>query len=149
MLGQPIAAGEAWAQARPRLPALLGVTVLVVLIALGLGVALPSCPACCSRWPVHRSRSLVLLVRRPGFRGRAASTSTSPSRSLPPAIVLERQPVVPSLRRSRRLVNGAWWRTFGILLLVNIIAQVISGILSLPFAALTCPVAYLGGDGDT
>ena len=42
-----------------------------------------------------------------------------------------------SLRRSRALVRGAWWRTFGILLLVNLIAQVIAGILGVPFTVLT------------
>ena len=60
----------------------------------------------------------------------------------PPAIVLERQGVVASLRRSRSLVRGAWWRTFGILLLVNLIAQVLAGILGVPFTVLTLLVAW-------
>ena len=64
----------------------------------------------------------------------------------PPVIVLERQPVMAALRRSRSLVRGAWWRTFGILLLVNVIAQLIANILSVPFVALTFLVAWLTGD---
>ena len=64
----------------------------------------------------------------------------------PPVIVLERQPVIAALRRSRSLVRGAWWRTFGILLLVNVIAQLIANILSVPFVALTFLVAFLTGD---
>jgi hypothetical protein len=65
----------------------------------------------------------------------------------PPAIVLERQGVVASLRRSRSLVRGAWWRTFGILLLVNLIAQVLAGILGVPFTVLTLLAAWVTGDG--
>jgi len=38
VLGQSISARDAWNQARPRLPALLGVTGLVLLIMLGLAV---------------------------------------------------------------------------------------------------------------
>jgi hypothetical protein len=66
----------------------------------------------------------------------------------PAAVVLERQGVRASLRRSRALVQGAWWRTFGILLLVNVIAQVLAGILSVPFTALTLLVSWLTGDGE-
>jgi hypothetical protein len=65
----------------------------------------------------------------------------------PPVIVLERQPVIAALRRSRALVRGAWWRTFGILLLVNVIAQLIANILAVPFVALTFLAAWLSG-GD-
>ncbi len=64
----------------------------------------------------------------------------------PPVVVLERQPAVAALRRSRDLVRGAWWRTFGILLLVNVIAQFIANILTVPFVALTFLVAWLTGD---
>ena len=52
---------------------------------------------------------------------------------------------VAALRRSRALVKGAWWRTFGILLLVNIIAQVLDGHPVTPFQLLSLFVAYLGG----
>jgi hypothetical protein len=55
--------------------------------------------------------------------------------------------VVASLRRSRGLVRGAWWRTFGILGLVNIIAQVLGNVLAVPFIALTYLVSFLTGDG--
>ena len=51
----------------------------------------------------------------------------------PAAVVLERQGARAALRRSRKLVHGAWWRVFGISLLAWLIGAVIGGILSLPF----------------
>ncbi len=53
-----------------------------------------------------------------------------------PALVLERIGVIASLRRSRRLVTGSWWRVFGILLLATIIAFVLSGIIAIPFQVI-------------
>jgi len=53
----------------------------------------------------------------------------------PAAVVLERQGVRAALRRSRKLVHGAWWRIFWISVLAWLIAVVISTILSLPFRA--------------
>ena len=66
----------------------------------------------------------------------------------PATVVLERQRVVGSLRRSRGLVQGAWWRTFGILLLVNVIAQVLSGIISVPTTVVTVLVSLTTGSGN-
>ncbi len=46
-----------------------------------------------------------------------------------PAYVLENIGVVGALKRSRGLVRGAWWRTFGILLLAGIISAVVGGVI--------------------
>jgi hypothetical protein len=54
---------------------------------------------------------------------------------------------VASLRRSRELVRGALGRTFGILLLVNVIAQLLAGILSVPFSVVNFLVSFLTCDG--
>jgi hypothetical protein len=147
VLGQSISARDAWTQARPRLPALLGVTGLVLLIMLGLAVlalapgvilALASAPTA--------AVAIAFVLGVPAFLVVAAYLYTAFALA-PPAIVLERQGVVASLRRSRSLVRGAWWRTFGILLLVNLIAQVLAGILGVPFTVLTLLVAWVTGDG--
>ena len=53
-----------------------------------------------------------------------------------PALVLERCGVGTAFTRSRVLVTGAWWRTFGILVLAAVISWVISWIISLPFGLL-------------
>ena len=51
----------------------------------------------------------------------------------PPTVLLERAGVRTSLGRSWRLVGGSWWRCFGILLLAQVLAGVLSGVLQLPF----------------
>lgn len=147
VLGQQVSAGQAWAQARPRVPALLGVTALVILIMLGVLVlsigpgilaAVLGAPG-----PVV---AVAFVVGVPLALGVVVYLYVGFSLA-PPAVVLERQGVRASLGRSRRLVRGAWWRTFGILLLVNVIAQFIAGILSVPFTVLTLVVTFMAGDG--
>jgi hypothetical protein len=147
VLGQSISARDAWAQARPRLPALLGVTGLVLLIVLGLAVLAlaPGVILALARAPTA-AIAIAFILGVPAFVAVAAYLYTAFALA-PPAIVLERQGVVASLRRSRSLVRGAWWRTFGILLLVNLIAQVLAGILGVPFTVLTLLVAWVTGDG--
>ena len=146
VLGQQISAREAWDRTRPRIPALLGVTGLVILVALGLAVVclLPGILLAVAGSP-GVVVGLVLVVGVPVFLVAVIYLYTAFALA-PPAVVLERQSPVAALRRSRALVKGSWWRTFGILLLVNIIAQVLTGILLTPFQLLSLFVAYLSGD---
>jgi hypothetical protein len=51
-----------------------------------------------------------------------------------PAFVLEKTTVREALGRSRELVRGSWWRTFGIALLGYLVALVIGGVIEIPFA---------------
>lgn len=147
VLGQRITTGEAWTQARPRLPALFGVTVLLFFVMLGLGVVAvgPGVLAGVLGAP-GAVVALALVVGIPVFL--AGGVYLYVAFALAPAsVVLEKQPVVASLRRSRALVKGAWWRTFGILLLVNVIAQVLAGILSVPFTLGSLAITFVtGGD---
>ena len=146
VLGQSISAKDAWAQARPRVPALLGATGLVLLITLGL-VAVSIAPGVVVAVAGGPDVVVVLTVALGVLVATVGAAYLYISFALfPPVIVLERQPVIAALRRSRSLVRGAWWRTFGILLLVNVIAQLIANILSVPFVALTFLVAFLTGD---
>jgi hypothetical protein len=146
VLGQPISARDAWDRTRPRIPALLGVTGLVILLALGLAVVcvLPGVLLAVADAPAALI-GLAFVVGIPAFVVAVVYFYTAFALA-PPAVVLERQSPRAALRRSRALVKGSWWRTFGILLLVNIIAQVLSGILLTPFQLLSFFVAYLGGD---
>lgn len=148
VLGQEIGAGQAWAQARPRVPALLGVTGLVILIELAV-VSLSVGPGILAAALGAPTPAVVLafVLGVPVAIGVAVYLYVGFALA-PPAIVLERQGVRASLRRSRQLVHGAWWRTFGILLLVNVIAQILAGILSVPFTVLTLLATFLTGDGN-
>jgi hypothetical protein len=69
----------------------------------------------------------------------------------PSAIVLERTPVLASIRRSWTLTRRAFWRTFGLLALVTIMVSAAAQIVSLPFSILGSAIAGLlypnsGGD---
>jgi hypothetical protein len=51
----------------------------------------------------------------------------------PASIVLERQPMVPAIKRSFALVRGSFWRVFGIRLLAGVVAVVIANAVAIPF----------------
>jgi hypothetical protein len=55
---------------------------------------------------------------------------------VPQAVVLEGARQAGALRASGRLVEGAWWRTFGMVLLVNLLAVVAATLLGAPFTAI-------------
>jgi hypothetical protein len=55
---------------------------------------------------------------------------------VPAAIVLERTSILASMRRSWRLTTGAFWRTFGIRLLVVVMIGVATSIITTPVSFL-------------
>jgi hypothetical protein len=149
VLGQDIEAADAWAQTRPRIKALVGVTALVAgievglsLLTIGPGVALALAGAPGAAVTI----ALVLGIAAWLVVGVYLYTAFALA---PAVIVLERAAVVKSLRRSRALVRGAWWRTFAILLLVNVLARVLAGIIAVPFSLLGIFVAYVQGSSDS
>lgn len=121
VLGRPVRAGEVWTEIRPLLLPLLGLTVVYTLIVV-VGLVVFIIPGI---W-------LYVLF--------ALAT---------PALVLERGRIGTALGRSKLLVRGSWWRTFGILLLAAIIAAIISMIIALPFDLLGGGAALGGGAMST
>ncbi|MEU1124365.1 glycerophosphoryl diester phosphodiesterase membrane domain-containing protein [Streptomyces sp. NPDC005899] len=135
VLGRTVTLSEAFSEARPRLLPLLGLTLLLSLLsaaimAVGLlpgmllggdaGIALAAVgfvAACVI--------ALWLMVR---FTLAA------------PALMLERQPVLTSLRRSAKLVRGSWWRIFGILALTYLLVIVVTLIIAVPFGIVAVTV---------
>jgi len=106
VVGKPITFSEAWAELRPNLLRLLGVSVLY-----GLAVLVGA----------------VLCVL-PGIWAAVLFSFAMP------ALVLERLTVGQAFQRSKALVRDAWWSTFGILAAAVGIAWVVNLVLSLPFA---------------
>ncbi|MFF4295285.1 hypothetical protein ACFY0N_16760 [Streptomyces vinaceus] len=128
VLGHASTIGAAWREARPQLLRLLGLTLLLgiggvllvgVLIAPGIALGnigvglLGGCVA------------LPLLLWL-GIKFSLAS----------PALMLEKSSVSTSLRRSSRLVQGSWWRIFGITALTGIITTIVAGIIVWPLTAI-------------
>jgi hypothetical protein len=55
---------------------------------------------------------------------------------VPQAVVLEGARNTAALRASTRLVTGAWWRTFGLVVLVNVLVFLVIFLLGAPFTQL-------------
>ncbi|MFI6940773.1 hypothetical protein ACIBI4_15980 [Streptomyces sp. NPDC050418] len=65
--------------------------------------------------------------------------------SLAPAVaVIEGAGPLTALRRSARLVRGAWWRVFGIQLLMGLVGTVAAAALTWPFDELSAALPVFG-----
>jgi hypothetical protein len=145
VLGEKPTVGQAWGAARPRLPRLLLLTLvysviwLIPFLIAGLvGVWLASTGLGDER--IAGIVGIVVLLGIPvtiwlyvryALSGPALmleSTSRSATGTSRPIGVFG------ALRRSAELVRGSWWRLFGILLLILLIAGIISQVISVPFA---------------
>ncbi len=145
VLGHKITAGEAWQVARPRMAALIGVTLLIPLILIGV-------------WAVYAIVLVILAVAHaPGaligvlaVLGAIAAIMltvwfTIMFRMAGQAVVLEREGPARALARSWRLVRGSFWRVLGITLLAGLIVVVTAGVLQIPFGLLSA----LAGGGNS
>lgn len=135
VLGRPVTLSDAWAEARPRLLPLLGLTLLLAVMAAaimavgllpgfllgdtaGVGLAFLGLLAAC-----------VVLA---WLMVRFCLAS--------PALMLERQSITASMRRSAKLVRGAWWRTFGILVLTWLLTLIVAVVIGIPFGIIAMVV---------
>ncbi|EGX56594.1 integral membrane protein [Streptomyces zinciresistens K42] len=145
VLGKSVTTGEAWRDARPQVPRLFGLLVLLLIMTVGLAVAavVPGILVAAAG-SAAAGAGLILLGVIGGsvvalwlwFRFSLAS----------PALMLEKQGIRKALGRSAKLVRGSWWRVFGIQLLAMLISYIVAGIVVAPFAYLA---GILSGDGVT
>jgi hypothetical protein len=152
VLGERPTIGQAWAAAGPRLPRLLLLTIVYsliwlipFLIAAAVGVLLAAAgmdgdgvAAIVVILTLVAIPVTVWLYVRYALSGPALmleSTSRSATAASRPIGVFG------ALRRSAELVRTSWWRLFGILLLILLIAGIISQALSVLFAL---PAIFLG-----
>ncbi|MEU4087585.1 glycerophosphoryl diester phosphodiesterase membrane domain-containing protein [Streptomyces aureus] len=145
VIGKPVTTGEAWRDARPQLAGLLGLTLLLPLIAVAIMAAgaLPGLLVVAGGSNEGGAALAVLGAFAAGFVALWLMIRFSLAS---PALMLEKQGIVKSMRRSAKLVKGSWWRVFGIQLLATIIANIVASIIVIPFAVLA---AALSGDGFT
>lgn len=160
VLGQNITAGQAWAMARPKLPKLLLLTLLYSLIAAtpGIGYTVIIAVAVAT----GAGEGLIGLAILLALAALALSVWLYVRYALAsPAFMLEStagrhagEPARPigigkAFRRSAELVTKSWWRVFGILILVWIVAFIVSAVVdqlfSVPlyfFADLSDPESF-------
>jgi hypothetical protein len=145
VIGKTVTTSEAWRDARPQLAKLFGLTLLLPLIAvaiMGAG-ALPGLLVVAGGSHDAGAALAVLGAFAAGFVTLWLMVRFSLAS---PALMLEKQGILKSMRRSAKLVRGSWWRVFGIQLLATIIANILASIIVIPFAVLA---AALSGDGFT
>lgn len=141
VLGRPVTLADAWREARPRLPQLLGLTLLLALISAAImtvgllpGMLIGS-TAGAGLVVIGLLAAFVVVI---WLMVRFCLA--------PPALMLERQSITTSMRRSDKLVKGAWWRTFGILALTCLLTLVVSVIIAIPFSIIAMTVDGGGMD---
>ncbi|MFE7615420.1 hypothetical protein [Streptomyces sp. NPDC057496] len=135
VLGRPVTLAEAWAEARPRLAQLLGLTLLLALISTAIltvgilpGLLIGSAAGAALALIGFLASSVVTIWLMVRFS--LAS----------PALMLERQSIAASMRRSAKLVGGAWWRTFGVLALTWLLTFIVAVVVAIPFGIIAMAV---------
>jgi hypothetical protein len=133
VLGRPMRAGEAWQAMRARLGALVGVTLVIIGVSLAI-TAVGVAPGIVLFAVGATGAGVALGVI--GFLAAALVVIwlVVTLEFATPVVVLEKQGVRASLRRSRALVAGSWWRVFGIIAVASVLAQIVAGVITLPFS---------------
>ncbi|MFI1889263.1 hypothetical protein [Streptomyces jumonjinensis] len=131
VLGRPATLADAWREARPRLAQLLGLTLLLALIAAAVG-SLAVLPGLL----VGDTAGLTLIALGTLAAIPVVIWLMIRFSLAPPALMLERQGVIASLRRSAKLVQGTWWRIFGIVLLTLVLTLLVTMVIAIPFVAI-------------
>ncbi|MCC9312037.1 hypothetical protein LN042_34115 [Kitasatospora sp. RB6PN24] len=151
ILGEPVTAGSAWRAARPQMWRLLGLTLLIGLICVGIAL-LGLVPTIIAALSGAENQGLDVLAVLGALGGLATVLWMYIKLSLAaPALMLEKQGIKAAMARSRKLTRGSWWRIFGITLLGLLLTTILSGMISLPFTALAGStgdnvLSSLGGD---
>ncbi|MFI8998959.1 hypothetical protein [Streptomyces sp. NPDC053542] len=145
VLGRSVSAGEAWRDSRRQLPRLFGLLLLLpLLIAAVITVGLVPGILIAVAGSAPAGVALALLG---GLAGLIAGVWLWIRYCLAaPALMLEKQGVLTSMRRSAKLVRGAWWRVLGIQLLTVLIVMIVEFIVQIP---ATIIALVLGGEGAT
>ncbi|MFG2499660.1 hypothetical protein ACGFSB_15785 [Streptomyces sp. NPDC048441] len=138
VLGRPATFGAVWRRAWSRTPSVMAVTVLLALVLL---LPLGACALLfVSFFITVLTQSavpfglvfLLLLVVTPLAAWLYVLFAFAPA-----VAALETAGPLQALRRSVRLVRGAWWRTFGISLLAGVIVGIVSLVVRLPLQFAT------------
>ncbi|MEW2613673.1 glycerophosphoryl diester phosphodiesterase membrane domain-containing protein [Streptomyces sp. NPDC047880] len=145
VLGKSVTIGEAWRDARPHVLKLFGLICLLLLITAGI-VTVGTLPGILVGIAVNGGAGVGLTVLGVIGAGIVALWLMIRFSLASPALMLEKQGIKKALGRSAKLVQGTWWRIFGIQLLATLIANVVASIIVIPFTLLA---AALSGDGLT
>ncbi|MFD7246030.1 glycerophosphoryl diester phosphodiesterase membrane domain-containing protein [Streptomyces massasporeus] len=145
VLGKSVTIGEAWRDARPQILKLFGLICVLLLITVGV-VTVGALPGLLVTVAGSSGAGIALTVLGIIGAGIVALWLAIRFSLASPALMLEKQGIKKAMSRSAKLVQGTWWRIFGIQLLATLIANVVASIIVIPFTLLA---AALSGDGLT
>ncbi|QKW06832.1 glycerophosphoryl diester phosphodiesterase membrane domain-containing protein [Streptomyces sp. NA04227] len=145
VIGRSVSTAQAWQDARPQVLRLLGLTLLLPLIALTV-VLVGMLPGILVAATAGGDGAIGLMVLGGIAAGGVAVWLTVRFSLASPALMLEKQSIGKAMRRSVKLVQGSWWRVFGILVLGAIIANVLTSIIVIPFTLIAGAVGEGGVD---
>jgi hypothetical protein len=135
VLGRTTTIGQALRALRPRLLPLYGLMALVWLIMVAW-IVVPPLLMVLFAFAVN-SPAVAFLAFLVFCACSAVAVYLGISYSLATAaLVLEPQPVLTAMRRSRWLVRDNWWRVFGVLALCMVMLYVASSFLQMPLSFL-------------
>ena len=144
VLGQRMSLGQLWTALRPRLLALFGIN-LVVLLAWFLAFVVPVAVGLLGFVVAEWLGALLILLGLIGGAAAAIFLYTKLSMAVP-AMVLEEAGIGTALGRTWGLVRGSFWRVLGILLLTAIISWITAAIISAPFGLLGGGLVFMNPD---
>lgn len=136
VLGTTSTVSAAWRESRPQLLRLFGLTFLLGIGAILLGAVL-ILPGILAESPGLAVVGVLVMI--PLFTWLWIKFSLAS-----PALMLEKSTVFKALGRSSKLVQGTWWRIFGITVLTNIITGIVSAIIVWPLTIVGM-TAFGGG----
>ncbi|TDU06329.1 hypothetical protein EDD99_4881 [Streptomyces sp. 846.5] len=146
VMGKPASPAEAWRAVNSRLPSTVGLGLITTCATFGT-LALSAAPWLIAN-AAHSSDAAISASALLILPGSVVALWLCISMGLAaPALVLERQGIRAALARSFRLVRGAWWRIFGVTVLVSLLTGLVSGLIALPFTAVDLIANGTGSDG--
>ncbi|NUS14558.1 MAG: hypothetical protein HOY69_24695 [Streptomyces sp.] len=144
VLGRPVTLGASWRDIRPRLAHVTGLALLLPLALVAI-LAVLTLPGVLIAWAGAHAGGAALASL--GFLAAAVIGLWQWNlwSLAAPALVLEKQGVLPAVKRSMKLVEGSWWRVLGVQLLVMLVTGVASVVIDLPFTFVADAVGNGGG----
>jgi hypothetical protein len=146
VMGKPASPAEAWRAVSSRLASIVGLGLIITCATFGT-LALSAAP-CLIANAAHSSDATISASALLMLPGSVVALWLCISMGLAaPALVLERQGIRAALARSFRLVRGAWWRVFGVTVLVSLLTGLVSGFIALPFTVTDLIANGTNSDG--
>jgi hypothetical protein len=139
VLGKYPNLADTWSLARPRLPKLLLLSLIYVLICVGpfvSGALLALLAGFAAGFDAGPLAGLLVLAAIPLALWLAVRYVLALPALMLESVPPDRRPIgiAKALRRSSQLVQQSWWRVFGLLVLIVIIAWIVNQVISLLFS---------------